>query len=944
MASVRPWNDFGSEFPSTHFPGDGGHGGGGGGGGGGPLITTIQSNSVAPNEIEQMSQMRHVLDRCVSSWLGSFRLYALEKFFIKTKRETEDARLLSMRLRVENLVIIGLALLMAAAAVVSLETGGVYLFGGLPVFVMSAITTVAFVRWFAVRSVDTLREKTLTAQDGLVASMTCIGAFPFLTALYDSSCEPLHLCQTAARVQAVGTAGMGTVMHALFIVLLAPKSSRLVLFVTLGAQAELAAVIALAAKTSGSSVTSREIIDGVLASFLLCVVAASTVHRGAVERRRWLVGASPASVKARKLVMAWHLGLLKSTSLKGASLTSQARKRSFTGDDRFAGDSARQFFAQLEGNATMQRLRIDPKNLQVLDFVGRGAMGEVFEAMYLEAPVAFKMLPGAMLNKKNCIQFITEVKILKGLRHPNIVQLMGVTWERESEMVGMVLELMSRGSLRSVLSDRRMLLTWEDPKAKLAIDIAKGMAFLHGQGLIHRDLKTDNILVSSTFTGKVSDFGTSKQIKEFCSTPVGTPFWRAPEVIRAEKYDRKADVYSYALLLLEIHTQLNPFETMSQMEAMEFPHRVAHEKYRLPLPADLPSDLRSLISDCWHENPKQRPPFTIIRRRLQRYLTKISEEEDNKEDAQLNKILMDQIILSGCYTREKFQDGDVIIKAGDEGDACFIVLSGEVEIFSPLDAEANQDNFPEGWKCVYVAMEGDFFGEMGMLVNQKRTATCRSRGDSTLIKFDRETFIEHLDEDVHAFVTQRIVENLQNIMSRVNGGDTKQDSARFSTSTANSDQSLVKIDEGTREALKVLQRGVSKRSSLTNYKNMSLKYKQNSLRTLKRENTLTISSPQLRRSGSSGSTPTGTHFQLRAPTDKNRNTNSMPSFLTGVQDALQSAQAEQAKAKQAKQEKEEIAKNNASCISRDASEHSEITLPEAKTCNEAKRTDADQQD
>lgn len=866
MPQVRPWPDgIGSEFMTTH----------------------VQTHAM---DVDQL-QIKSVISEGISRW-GVFRFEAVERFYINTLQANPPARERSFAIRVENAYVIGLASIMTLNAVTALNSEETNILNFPVMLLFNAISALSFVRWFTLRSMNTLRDKKFAPRNSLLTCAACIGALPMLMAKIDNNCEVIELCEKAAAIEAILIATICLLAYAAGVYLLRPSSPVIVIALTTFALSEYIIILSMVFAL-GYSVG---LVEGSILIFSFLLVIAMTwgaVMDGSKNRRMWLMENTVASSKARKILLASHLGLLQGGSMKGTSISLTKRHRSGSVDmPGTAGDETRRFFRKLEDNSTMQRLRIDPKDLEVLEFVGRGAMGEVFEAMFLEAPVAFKRIPTSMLNEKTCEQFIMEVKILQSLRHPHVVQLMGVTWQRDSEMVGMVLELMHRGSLRSVLMDRRLLLTWEDPKGKLAIDIAKGMAFLHGQGLIHRDLKTDNILVSNTFTGKVSDFGTSKVVKEYCTTPVGTPFWRAPEVIRAEKYDSKADIYSFALILLEIHIQENPFERMSQMEAMEFPHLVAHEGYRLPLPSDMPEDIESLVKDCWLEDPKHRPPFSLIRRRLQRFLSKVSDEEDSKEENQLSKVMIDQIILSGCYSKEKYQNGDIIIRAGEDGEFCYIVLYGEVEVFVPEKQgkvlEYNEKTFPTGWRCVSTVLEGDFFGEMAMLVNQKRTATCRSRGEATVLKFDRATFTEKLDDDVRSYITRRIVDNMQNTIRRVNNFDGgKYDSSRTSETTQTADEILNTMDESTLEVLKALQRSTSssRRSGLDQYRHMSLKYKQNSGSLLGNENSLAMSTPALRRYGSSGSHAQSPNSPMpdRRQRSRTSNTNSMPSFVTAFQ-------------------------------------------------------------
>jgi serine/threonine protein kinase len=476
-------------------------------------------------------------------------------------------------------------------------------------------------------------------------------------------------------------------------------------------------------------------------------------HRsGVAARRTWL--AAPETYEVRKRLAEERAKQTRAGSEGVRSTLSEHAAQCF----RLIGDSA-----------TMAHMRIVEADIEVMGLLGRGAMGEVYEAMYMEAPVALKRLPVQLLTRRSCELFMQEVKLMKELRHPNVVQLMGVVWNQQTDLLGMVLELMS-GSLRSVLQDGMLQLSWEDPKCKLAIDVAKGMAFLHGVNVVHRDLKTDNVLVSSTFTGKVSDFGTSRSLAGQSATQIGTPVYRAPEMLRGEQYDTKVDVFSFAYILLEIATGQDPFDAMGNLEALEFPRKVAHEGFRLPVPEHVPRPIAELIEQCWDAEPGKRPTFTLVRRRLQKFLSELSAGADDQDEALLARVMMDQVIMSGEYTKRKYRDGETVIRCGDTGEECFIVIAGVVDIYVPKTESLDFDE--AGWEAAWHKTDpvgqGGFFGEMGMFAATERSATCRARGDVTCFTFARDTFVNKLDKDVHAMVAAKILRCL---------GDTKRNAA-----------------------------------------------------------------------------------------------------------------------------------------------------------------------
>ena len=145
--------------------------------------------------------------------------------------------------------------------------------------------------------------------------------------------------------------------------------------------------------------------------------------------------------------------------------------------------------------------------------------------------------------------------MMNKVRHPNVVLLMGIC--STPPHLSIVTEYLARGSMYRLLHHTQISLEFRR-RLKMAIDISKGMAYLHSNkpAIVHRDLKSPNLLVDENFTVKICDFGLAR-IKEntFVQTIngcAGTPNWMAPEVFCGERYDQSCDVYSFAVTLLEV--------------------------------------------------------------------------------------------------------------------------------------------------------------------------------------------------------------------------------------------------------------------------------------------------------------------------------------------------------------------------------------------------------
>jgi len=145
----------------------------------------------------------------------------------------------------------------------------------------------------------------------------------------------------------------------------------------------------------------------------------------------------------------------------------------------------------------------------------------------------------------------------------------------------------------------------------MAFSVARSMDYLHSCNLIHRDLKSLNLLVNQHFEIKICDFGLSRVIdrNQPMTANIGTVCWVAPEIFSNKKlYTEKADVYSYGVILWELLVRKMPFE---DEEAFTIPLLVAKGK-RPKMPKEVPKGWDKLIKNCWHQKPAKRPSFSEI--------------------------------------------------------------------------------------------------------------------------------------------------------------------------------------------------------------------------------------------------------------------------------------------------------------------------------------------
>eukprot|EP01117_Protostelium_nocturnum_P000601 TRINITY_DN1068_c0_g1_i4.p1 TRINITY_DN1068_c0_g1~~TRINITY_DN1068_c0_g1_i4.p1 ORF type:complete len:734 (+),score=303.88 TRINITY_DN1068_c0_g1_i4:283-2202(+) len=254
-------------------------------------------------------------------------------------------------------------------------------------------------------------------------------------------------------------------------------------------------------------------------------------------------------------------------------------------------------------------MEIDPKDIVIGSLIGKGAFGEVFRAKLFGKEVAVKKLivEGA-LNDKALEDFRGEVSVMSGLRHPNILLLMGACTLNPSNL--MIVTEIAHSSIDRLLKDTVNPPTFKQ-RLIWARDTALGLNWLHCMKppFLHLDLKAGNLLVDHNKTVKVSDFGMS-QIKH-AGGGGGTPLWMSPEMLLEKPFTEKTDIYSYAVTLWEIFTGGIPFDNAFESYD-ELVDAVCLENERPKIPPTFPTKLKSLIATCWDVNPDKRPSLTSI--------------------------------------------------------------------------------------------------------------------------------------------------------------------------------------------------------------------------------------------------------------------------------------------------------------------------------------------
>ncbi|XP_022930484.1 tyrosine kinase receptor Cad96Ca-like isoform X2 [Cucurbita moschata] len=265
------------------------------------------------------------------------------------------------------------------------------------------------------------------------------------------------------------------------------------------------------------------------------------------------------------------------------------------------------------------------EDLTIGEQIGQGSCGTVYHALWYGSDVAVKVFSKQEYSDDVILSFRQEVSLMKKLRHPNILLFMGVV--TSPHRLCIVTEFLPRGSLFRLLQRNAGKLDWRR-RVHMALDIARGMNYLHhcNPPIIHRDLKSSNLLIDRNWTVKVGDFGLSRLKHETyltTKTGKGTPQWMAPEVLRNEPSDEKSDIYSFGVILWELATEKIPWENLNSMQVIG---AVGFMNQRLEIPKDVDPQWASIIESCWHSEPANRPSFQGLIERLREVQRKFASQ------------------------------------------------------------------------------------------------------------------------------------------------------------------------------------------------------------------------------------------------------------------------------------------------------------------------------
>ena len=279
-----------------------------------------------------------------------------------------------------------------------------------------------------------------------------------------------------------------------------------------------------------------------------------------------------------------------------------------------------------------------PPSLHQIE-LGNGASGRVIKGRYRVTgqDVAIKILRAERCadagNERALEELAKEILMLRAARHPNIVSFVGASI-RDGAPPILVLEYMPRGDLHHALDTPRYApvfkwarsigpngrpLLFSGCNRRIALGVARGLAYLHARGIVHLDVKSLNVLLAHDLTAKLADCGAAKALGDrdgaTLTSPAGTLAWMAPEVLTGGRATDKADAYSFGVLLWELSTGERPRRGL-----------------RPETEDEAPAVVRDLIAACLASDPEQRPSADDIVRVLE------SLDDDGNELAPVSRL------------------------------------------------------------------------------------------------------------------------------------------------------------------------------------------------------------------------------------------------------------------------------------------------------------------
>lgn len=382
--------------------------------------------------------------------------------------------------------------------------------------------------------------------------------------------------------------------------------------------------------------------------------------------------------------------------------------------------------------------------------IGRGSMGIVYEGYdpFTDHLVAVKVARSEALKNPEAgaryrKMFFNEAHTAGKLKHPNIIEILDAGADGESCYI--VMELVPGGKTLKQYCSPEGLLPYRRA-VEIIFKCAKALDYAHREGVIHRDIKPTNILITNDMDIKIGDFSIAHVMTADASATlpmgfVGSPRYMSPEQVQEDNITNQTDLFSLGIVMYELFTGRHPFVADGFSRLI---HKIINERqpslrtYR----SDVPEILEKIVYHALEKDPVKRYKMGLnLAADLSLAFDYLEQPEEDLAE-QEKFMLVKQLdfflgfseaeiweITRACAWHE-YESGAEIIVEGDIDDAFFVITSGAVEVVR------------EG-KTVGSLEKGDCFGEMGNLAKTRRTATIRAKDYVRLMKING-TLIDQL--------------------------------------------------------------------------------------------------------------------------------------------------------------------------------------------------------
>eukprot|EP01062_Namystynia_karyoxenos_P004164 TRINITY_DN11475_c0_g1_i1.p1 TRINITY_DN11475_c0_g1~~TRINITY_DN11475_c0_g1_i1.p1 ORF type:complete len:428 (+),score=154.41 TRINITY_DN11475_c0_g1_i1:100-1284(+) len=259
--------------------------------------------------------------------------------------------------------------------------------------------------------------------------------------------------------------------------------------------------------------------------------------------------------------------------------------------------------------------------------VGKGNMGECILARRNSDGrfCVLKQVSLARMTRREREQALTEARVLWSSTHPNIVGYLD-SWVTKDDQLVIAMEYVPEGDLRNYIERQKGRHLKEDRVLDWFIQVCFAVRSLERRCILHRDLKTQNILIGEDGVAKLADFGISKVQRtstDLCGTFVGTPYYLSPEVVKKEPYGAPSDMWALGVVLAELLTVSHPF---TGRDHEELNSNILRGAYTQPPPC-YSQGIRELVQRLLNQNPRMRMTSRealaspLVRRRLEQWCT-----------------------------------------------------------------------------------------------------------------------------------------------------------------------------------------------------------------------------------------------------------------------------------------------------------------------------------